>query len=222
MIPYIVTIIVLVMVSVRKKKENQGPAALGLSYFREERQFNIMANLDNDIKEVLVTKDELQKINERLGAQITKDFEGKNLLVVGILKGSLYFMADLTRYIDLPLKLDFLAVSSYGSGTTSTGSVKIVKDIDIDLTGYDVLLVEDILDSGRTLSYVRKMLSARGANSISIVTLLDKPERRVVDLTPDYVGCDVPDEFVVGYGLDYDQQYRNIPYIGALKREIYE
>lgn len=181
-----------------------------------------MANLDNDIKEVLVTKDELQKINERLGAQITKEFEGKNLLVVGILKGSLYFMADLTRYIDLPLKLDFLAVSSYGSGTTSTGSVKIVKDIDIDLTGYDVLLVEDILDSGRTLHYVSKMLSARGANSISIVTLLDKPDRRVVDLTPDYVGCDVPDEFVVGYGLDYDQQYRNIPYIGALKREIYE
>lgn len=181
-----------------------------------------MANLDNDIKEVLVTKDELQKINERLGAQITKDFEGKNLLVVGILKGSLYFMADLTRYIDLPLKLDFLAVSSYGSGTTSTGSVKIVKDIDIDLTGYDVLLVEDILDSGRTLHYVSKMLSAKGANSISIVTLLDKPDRRVVDLTPDYVGCDVPDEFVVGYGLDYDQQYRNIPYIGALKREIYE
>lgn len=181
-----------------------------------------MANLDNDIKEVLVTEEELRKINERLGAQITKDFQGKNLLVVGILKGSLYFMADLTRYIDLPLKLDFLAVSSYGSGTTSTGSVKIVKDIDIDLTGYDVLLVEDILDSGRTLSYVSKMLSARGANSISIVTLLDKPERRVVDLTPDYVGCDVPDEFVVGYGLDYDQQYRNIPYIGALKREIYE
>lgn len=181
-----------------------------------------MANPNKDIKEVLVTKEELQKINERLGAQITKDFEGKNLLVVGILKGSLYFMADLTRYIDLPLKLDFLAVSSYGSGTVSTGSVKIVKDIDIDLTGYDVLLVEDILDSGRTLYYVRKMLDARGANSISIVTLLDKPERRVVELKPDYVGCDVPDEFVVGYGLDYDQKYRNIPYIGALKREIYE
>ena len=181
-----------------------------------------MTNLDNDIKEVLVTKEELEKINKRLGAQITKDFAGKNLLVVGILKGSLYFMADLTRYIDLPLKLDFLAVSSYGSGTTSTGSVKIVKDIDIDLTGYDLLLVEDILDSGRTLHYVRKMLDARGANSISIVTLLDKPERRVVELTPDYVGCDVPDEFVVGYGLDYDQKYRNIAYIGALKREIYE
>lgn len=178
--------------------------------------------LDKDIKEVLVTKEELDKINARLGAQITEDFRGKNLLVVGILKGSLYFMADLTRYIDLPLKLDFLAVSSYGSSTRSSGNVKIVKDIDIDLEGYDVLLVEDILDSGRTLDYVRKMLSARGAKSISIVTLLDKAERRVVDLKPDYVGCDVPDEFVVGYGLDYDQHYRNLPYIGALKREIYE
>lgn len=178
--------------------------------------------LENDIKEILVTKEELDAINARLGAQITKDFADKNLLVVGILKGSLYFMADLTRYIDLPLKLDFLAVSSYGGGTRSSGNVKIVKDIDIDLAGYDVLLVEDILDSGRTLDYVSRMLSARGANSISIVTLLDKPERRVVDLHPDYVGCDVPDEFVVGYGLDYDQQYRNLPYIGALKREIYE
>lgn len=181
-----------------------------------------MQNLSNDIKEILVTKDELEAINARLGAQITEDFRDKNLLVVGILKGSLYFMADLTRYIDLPLKLDFLAVSSYGGGTRSSGNVKIVKDIDIDLQGYDVLLVEDILDSGRTLDYVSRMLAARGANSISIVTLLDKPERRVVDLKPDYVGCDVPDEFVVGYGLDYDQEYRNLPYIGALKREIYE
>lgn len=176
----------------------------------------------NDISKVLVSEAELCAINKRLGAQITKDFADKNLLVVGILKGSLYFMADLTRYIDLPLKLDFLAVSSYGSGTRSSGAVKIIKDIDIDLAGYDVLLVEDILDSGRTLDYVSNMLSARGANSISIVTLLDKPERRVVDLKPDYVGCDVPDEFVVGYGLDYDQKYRNLPYIGALKREIYE
>jgi hypoxanthine phosphoribosyltransferase len=181
-----------------------------------------MENLSNDISKVLVTEEELQKINKRLGEQITKDFRDKNLLVVGILKGSLYFMADLTRYIDLPLKLDFLAVSSYGSGTRSSGAVKIIKDIDIDLQGYDILLVEDILDSGRTLDYVSKLLSARGANSIKIVTLLDKPERRVIDLTPDYVGCDVPDEFVVGYGLDYDQRYRNLPYIGALKREIYE
>lgn len=181
-----------------------------------------MTMLDSDISQVLVTEEELREINKRLGAQITKDFQGKNLLVVGILKGSVYFMTDLTRYIDLPLKLDFLAVSSYGSGTTSSGAVKIVKDIDINLEGYDILLVEDILDSGRTLDYVRHLIGARGANSISIVTLLDKPERRVVDLHPDYVGCDVPDEFVVGYGLDYDQKYRNIPYIGALKREIYE
>lgn len=181
-----------------------------------------MANLDNDIEQILVDARQLDEINKRLGEQITRDFNDKNLLVVGILKGSLYFMADLTRNIDLPLKLDFLAVSSYGSSTRSSGSVKIIKDIDIDLAGYDVLLVEDILDSGRTLDYVSKMLSARGANSISIVTLLDKPERRVVDLKPDYVGADVPDEFVVGYGLDYDQQYRNLPYIGALKRSIYE
>ncbi|MGN0531700.1 MAG: hypoxanthine phosphoribosyltransferase [Eubacterium sp.] len=178
--------------------------------------------LDNDIKEILVSKEQLEEINARLGAQITKDFADKNLLVIGILKGSIYFMTDLTRCIDLPLKLDFMAVSSYGGGTTSTGAVQIIKDVDINLAGYDVLLVEDILDSGRTLDYVRTMLSARGANSISIVTLLDKPARRVVDLTPDYVGCDVPDEFVVGYGLDYDQKYRNLPYIGALKREIYE
>ena len=131
-------------------------------------------------------------------------------------------MTDLTRYIDLPLKIDFLAVSSYGSGTKSSGAVKIEKDIDINLEGYDILIVEDILDSGRTLNYVCELLRSRGPKSISIATLLDKPERRVVDLTPDYVGCDVPDEFVVGYGLDYDQKYRNLSYIGALKREIYE
>ena len=178
--------------------------------------------LNNDISKVLVSEEELKKINQRLGAQITKDFKDKNLLVVGILKGSIYFMTDLTRYIDLPLKIDFLAVSSYGSGTKSSGAVKIEKDIDINLEGYDILIVEDILDSGRTLNYVCELLRSRGPKSISIATLLDKPERRVVDLTPDYVGCDVPNEFVVGYGLDYDQKYRNLSYIGALKREIYE
>lgn len=178
--------------------------------------------LNKDIQEVLVTEGQLKEVNERLGAKITEDFKDKNLLVVGILKGSIYFMTDLTRYIDLPLKLDFLAVSSYGGGTSSSGAVKILKDIDINLEGYDILLVEDILDSGRTLHYVCEMLKTRKPKSISIVTLLDKPERRVVDLTPDYVGCQVPDEFVVGYGLDYDQKYRNLPYIGSLKREIYE
>ena len=175
--------------------------------------------LNKDIKEVLVTEEQLKEVNERLGAKITEDFKDKNLLVVGIL---IYFMTDLTRYIDLPLKLDFLAVSSYGGGTSSSGAVKILKDIDINLEGYDILLVEDILDSGRTLHYVCEMLKTRKPKSVSIVTLLDKPERRVVDLTPDYVGCQVPDEFVVGYGLDYDQKYRNLPYIGSLKREIYE
>ena len=178
--------------------------------------------LNKDIKEVLVTEEQLKEVNERLGAKITEDFKDKNLLVVGILKGSIYFMTDLTRYIDLPLKLDFLAVSSYGGGTSSSVAVKILKDIDINLEGYDILLVEDILDSGRTLHYVCEMLKTRKPKSVSIVTLLDKPERRVVDLTPDYVGCQVPDEFVVGYGLDYDQKYRNLPYIGSLKREIYE
>ena len=180
-----------------------------------------MKTLNNDINEVLVSEADLKEINARLGAQITQDFRDKNL-VVGILKGSVYFMTDLTRHIDLPLKIDFLAVSSYGSGTRSSGSVRIIKDIDIDLEGYDVLLIEDILDSGRTLQYVSNLLKARSARSISICTLLDKPARRVVDLTPDYVGCDVPDEFVVGYGLDFDQKYRNLPYIGSLKREIYE
>lgn len=175
-----------------------------------------------DVERILVSKEELDGINERLGAQISRDFQGKNLLVVGILKGSIYFMTDLTRYITVPCKIDFLQVSSYGSGTTSSGAVKIVKDIDINLEGYDILIVEDILDSGRTLNYVCNLLKSRNPNSIKIATLLDKPERRVVDLKPDYVGCDVPDEFVVGYGLDYDQMYRNLPYIGQLKREIYE
>ena len=172
--------------------------------------------MNQNIEKILVTEDELKEINKKLGEQITKDFEGKNLLVLGILKGCVFFMTDLVRNINLPLSIDFMSVSSYGSGTESTGRVKITKDIDIDLAGYDVLLVEDILDSGRTLKYVSDILKTRGANSISIVTLLDKPDRRVAPVTPDYVGCDVPDEFVVGYGLDYDQKFRNLPYIGAL------
>lgn len=178
--------------------------------------------MHKDIERVLVTQEELRRINEELGRKITEDFRGKNLLVLGILKGCVFFMTDLVRCIELPMSIDFMSVSSYGSGTESTGRVKITKDIDIDLNGCDVLLVEDILDSGRTLKYVSDILETRGANSISIVTLLDKPERRVAPVTPDYVGCSVPDEFVVGYGLDYDQRYRNLPYIGALKRSVYE
>ncbi|MCD7723026.1 MAG: hypoxanthine phosphoribosyltransferase [Clostridiales bacterium] len=175
-----------------------------------------------EIDKILVSEDELRKINEKLGKEITRDFKDKNLFVLGILKGCVFFMTDLVRHIKLPLCIDFMSVSSYGSSTKSSGNVKIEKDVDIDLSGYDVLIVEDILDSGRTLKYVSEILKTRGAKSISIVTLLDKPERRVADITPDYVGCDVPDEFVVGYGLDYDQKYRNLPYIGQLSRRVYE
>ncbi len=178
--------------------------------------------MHKDVEKILVSEEELRQINERLGEQITQDFKDKDLLVLGILKGCVFFMTDLVRCIKLPMSIDFMSVSSYGSGTESTGRVKITKDIDIDLNDLDVLIVEDILDSGRTLKYVSDILKTRGAKSISIVTLMDKPERRVTDITPDYVGCVVPDEFVVGYGLDYDQKYRNLPYIGALKRSIYE
>ena len=178
--------------------------------------------MNPDVEKILVSEEQLREINMRLGKQITEDYKDKNLLVLGILKGCVFFMTDLVRCIDLPLSIDFMTVSSYGSGTRSSGRVKITKDIDIDLDGYDVLIVEDILDSGKTLHYVSQILKTRGARSIKIATLLDKPERRVAPITPDYVGCDVPDEFVVGYGLDYDQKYRNLPYIGQLKRSIYE
>lgn len=178
--------------------------------------------MHQDVERILVSEEELREINARLGAQITKDFAGKNLVVLGILKGSVPFMADLIRRIELPLKIDFLAVSSYGAGTESSGVVTITKDIDISLEDCDVLIVEDILDSGRTLSHVCEILKKRNPKSLAVATLLDKPERRVVDLKADYVGCDVPDEFVVGYGLDYDQRYRNLPYIGQLKRSVYE
>ena len=178
--------------------------------------------MHENIERVLVSEEELHQINARLGAQITADYAGKNLLVVGILKGSVLFMADLIREIQLPCKLDFLAVSSYGGDTRSSGVVKIVKDIDIELEDYDVLLVEDILDSGLTLSYLRELLRDRHPNSIKIVTLLNKPARRTADIQPDYCCFEVPDEFVVGYGLDFDERYRNLPYVGVLKEEVYQ
>ncbi|MBR2133670.1 MAG: hypoxanthine phosphoribosyltransferase [Eubacterium sp.] len=178
--------------------------------------------MHEDIKKVLVTEDELRSIAKRLGEQITNDYKGKKLLVVGVLKGSIYFLTDLSRYIDLECKLDFIQASSYGSGTTSSGKIKIIKDIsESDLSEFDVLLVEDILDTGNTLKYIVDMLGERKPKSVSIVTLLDKPSRRVADVKADYVGVDVPNEFVVGYGLDYNQYYRNLPYIGVLKEEVY-
>lgn len=174
-----------------------------------------------DIKEVYYSEEKLDAIVKELGRKISEDYKGKNLLLVSVLKGSVVFMADLMRAITVPCEIDFMCVSSYASGTSSSGVVKIIKDLDINLEGKDVLIVEDILDSGRTLNYIISILKNRNPKSIKICTLLDKPERRVVDLYADYSGAEVPDEFVVGYGLDYAEKYRNLPYIGVLKEEVY-
>lgn len=174
-----------------------------------------------DIKKVLLDEEQIHQIVSGLGRRITEDYQGKNLLMVSVLKGSVVFMADLMRAIRVPCQIDFMAVSSYGSGVKTSGVVKIVKDLDLDLAGYDLLIVEDILDSGVTLSYLKKMLMDRSPSSVRICTFLDKPERRRADIVPDYVGASVPDEFVVGYGLDYDEKYRNLPYLGVLREEVY-
>ncbi|MGN0521114.1 MAG: hypoxanthine phosphoribosyltransferase [Eubacterium sp.] len=178
--------------------------------------------MNKDVEKILVTEKELSEIAKKLGDRITEDYKGKKLLIVGVLKGSIYFLTDLSRHIDLPCHIDFIQASSYGAGTVSSGKINIIKDIADDLTGFDVLLVEDILDTGRTLKYIYDMLLKRNPESVAVVTLLDKPARRIADIKADYVGVDVPDEFVVGYGLDYDQLYRNLPYIGVLKRDVYE
>ncbi|MEI6578647.1 MAG: hypoxanthine phosphoribosyltransferase [Eubacteriales bacterium] len=174
-----------------------------------------------DIKKVLFSKEDISVMIDRLGSQISNDYKDKNLLLVSVLKGSIIFMADLMRSITIPCRIDFMAVSSYGSGTKTSGVVKIIKDLDINLEGYDVLIVEDILDSGKTLSYILDLLLSRKPNSVKICTLLDKPDCRQVDLTPEYKGADVPNEFVVGYGLDCDEKYRNLPFVGVLKPHIY-
>jgi hypoxanthine phosphoribosyltransferase len=178
--------------------------------------------MHDDIKEILVSEEQLKAKVAELGAQISRDYAGKNLLLVSILKGSVVFMADLMRAITIPCSIDFMVVSSYGgANTTTTGLVKIIKDLDADLTGKDVLIVEDILDTGVTLSHLVPMLKMRNPNSVKICTILDKPTRRKADIRPDYEGYQVPDEFVVGYGLDYDEKYRNLPYVGVLKPEVY-
>ena len=179
-------------------------------------------NMELDIKEVLCSEEYIQKMVDRIGVEITKDYADKKLLLVSVLKGSVMFMPDLMRAIKIPARIDFMSVSSYGSGTKSSGTVKIVKDLDINLEGYDLLIVEDILDSGKTLSYLRELLTARKPASIEICTLFDKPERREAEVYAKYVGCEIPDAFIVGYGLDYDEKYRNLPYVGILKPEIYE
>ena len=178
--------------------------------------------MHQDIDHILVSEEELKAKVAELGAKISADYEGKDLLLVSILKGAVVFMADLMRAVTIPCGIDFMVVSSYGgANTSSTGLVKIIKDLDQDLSGKDVLIVEDILDTGITLSHLMPMLQMRKPNSLRLCTILSKPSRRKADIEPDYCGFEVPDEFVVGYGLDYDEKYRNLPYVGVLKPEIY-
>ena len=176
-----------------------------------------------DLKEeLLLTRDQIAQRVREMGRQITEDFAGKDMVVICILKGAAVFFVDLIREIDLPMSMDFMAMSSYGSATKSSGVVRILKDLDKPINGKDVLVVEDIVDSGMTLSFLRENLLSRGAKSLKICTLLDKPDRRRVPLHVDYFGFVIPDEFVVGYGLDYAEKYRNLPDIGVLRPEIYE
>lgn len=178
----------------------------------------------NDIKRILFTREDIEEICKKLGEEISRDYENKKLLLVCILKGSAVFAADLMRYITVPCVIDFIALSSYGSSAVSSERVKVNKDFSIDPCGYDVLIVEDILDSGRTVEFViESMLKYKNPRSVRVCALLDKPSRRVKDgIKADYSGGEVPDAFVVGYGLDYDEKYRNLPFIGELKEEIYK
>ena len=177
--------------------------------------------MEENIARILISKEELEKRVRELGAEITRDFQGKKILVLGILKGAVPFMADLIREIKLPLNYDFMALSSYGASTQSSGVVRILKDLDRSVENVHILVVEDIVDSGLTLNYLKSNLLARNPLGVKIVTLLDKSTRRQVEVYPDYNGFEIPDEFVVGYGLDYNESYRNLPYIGILKPEVY-
>ncbi|MFC4777226.1 hypoxanthine phosphoribosyltransferase [Paenibacillus sp. GCM10023252] len=176
----------------------------------------------NDIQEVLYDKEQIAAKVKELGEILSRDFEGRNPLVICVLKGAFIFMSDLVKEMNIKLELDFMAVSSYGASTKSSGVVKIIKDLDVSVEGRDVLIVEDIIDSGLTLSYLIDVLERRNAKSVTVVTLFDKPARRTVDLEADYTGFTLPDAFVVGYGLDYAEKYRNLPLIGVLKPEVYE
>lgn len=175
----------------------------------------------NDVESVLLSSDELAKRIEEMGAEITADYAGKEILMIGVLRGAVLFMADLARAIKVPVAIDFMAVSSYGAGTNSSGVVRILKDLDEDVEGKHVLVVEDIIDSGLTLNYLLDNVKSRKPASIKLCTLLNKPERRKVNVNIDYNGFNVPDYFVVGYGLDYAEKYRNLPFIGILKPEVY-
>ena len=178
--------------------------------------------MKEDIKEILISEEQILSKVKEIGEKVSKDFEGKPLLLVGVLKGSVVFISDLMKNISIKCQVDFMAVSSYGNSTESSGVVRILKDLDSNIEGKNLLIVEDIIDSGVTLDYLSKYFKERGANSVAIATLLNKPARRKVDLKVDYVGFEVPDEFIVGYGIDYAENYRNLPFIGTLKPEVYE
>jgi hypoxanthine phosphoribosyltransferase len=172
---------------------------------------------DAPVGEILVQPDELSRRVRELGRQISADYAGRDLLLVGVLKGAVFFLSDLMRHIDVPCEVDFMAVASYGSATDSSGVVRILKDLDVALEGRHVLIVEDIIDSGLTLQYLLRSLGARNPASIEVCALLTKPERRKVELEPRYVGFEIPNRFVVGYGLDYAERYRNLPYVAVLE-----
>lgn len=178
--------------------------------------------INENIEKVLLDEEQISEICRSLGKKITEDYKGKDLIAVGILKGCVVFFSDLIRNIDLDCSIDFMVVSSYGNATESTGMVQILKDLSIDIKGKNILVVEDIVDSGVTLYNVKNVFLKRGAAEVKICTFLDKPARRKVDICVDYVGATIPDEFVVGYGLDYAEKYRNLPYLGVLKRQVYE
>lgn len=179
--------------------------------------------MKKDIERILLSEHEIEGTVSRLASEISRDYAGKKLLLLGILKGSVVFMGDLMKHITIPVQIDFMRVSSYGHGTVSSGRINIILDLlRNDLDECDILVVEDIIDSGKTLAYLTNYLKNKGAHSVRTCTMLDKPSRREVDFDPDYVGREIPDEFVVGYGLDYNEDYRALPYVGILKRSVYE
>lgn len=177
--------------------------------------------MHDDIENILISEEEIQTKIKEMGKAISTEYDNRFPLVIGVLKGALPFMADIIKRVETHLEIDFMDVSSYGKSTVSSGEVKIIKDLDTTVEGRDVIILEDIIDSGITLNYLIKLIKHRGAKSVKIITLLDKPDGRKVDLVPDVAGFIVPDEFVVGYGLDYAERYRNLPYIGILKPKIY-
>ena len=177
--------------------------------------------MHKDLAKILITKEEIEKRVKEMGEEITRDYEGESVLMVAILRGAVVFFSELVKNVDLDVRFDFMVVSSYGASSTSSGEVRIIKDISQGIEGKNVLIIEDIIDTGNTLKNLKKTLLTRNPKSLKIVSLLDKPSRRVVELEGDYVGFTVPNEFVVGYGLDYAEKYRNLPEIGVLKEEIY-